>query len=421
MIEIVALAVATLHLSQVPAGPPAGCRIAVEDGHLVVRSQGREVRHELAGDELPASPGELGPPRVTALMHPRGEGLVFAALRERWDLGVAPLGLGRLYEIRCGAEPSLTVAMVAPGLDFGRVAVARDGRWVVGGWGGLRVLDPVRRRLTPLTSPPPYPAPRCWSAEEDQPARAADVPLVGDEGVAVSPPGAGDEEIAFIRGGPCGYEAEMETTRHALLIDRGVVRSKRHVGAFAIADDGQMLVGDGGGSCAESSGGALWRSADGERWQRLIVKDKGRAGIAALARIAGGPTVALTGICKAGGAVTGGELFVSDDLARWDPVSAVDEGGGRIGALFAEGERAFIAVEQDGATRWLASRDGRSWQASGPRRVPPVAGAAALARTLAVEAVLGVRDERGQSFAWTSDGLFEKDAAGRWARIFPRP
>lgn len=414
------------------AQPPPDCRVmfdnAAEDSTLVVKTRGGEVTRVLTMDELPSTPAGPEPRPVTMIASPADDGTIFAAIPEPWDSGLAPAGIGYLYRVTCAGAPLIEVHMVAAGVDFGRVAIARDGRWVVGGWGGLRVLDPVARRLTPLTSPPPYRGPRCWSAEEDRPAPAADVPLVGAQGFVLPTGAPPEEEIAFFRGGACGYEGEMVGARHALLIDRGVIRPMKAIRAVAVAGDGRLLVGDGGGSCEEATPGTLWSSRDGERWTAHTLQDDMRGGIAQLARIGDGPWLAVTSICASGAGASGGDLYRSEDLARWERMAPVPEGfsdainrGAGVIALEVEDGRAYIAVTSGRTERWFESDDGTSWRETRRRtlrRAPQ-----ALAGALGVETIFGVANGPEANLAWTSDGLFRKPrGAGPapWSRIFPR-
>lgn len=411
-----------------PMVTPPGCEVRVTATHLLVKSQGVESSLALGEDELPSSPGHAGPPRLTVLPEPGAADRLLVGVRDHWD-GVAPAGVGRLYEVTCGPSPRVRVALVAPGLDFGRVALLADGRWVVGGWGGLRVLDPVTRRLTPLTAPPPFEAPRCWSAADDRPAPAADVPVVDDSGVAR--PGS---EVHFDRVGACGYEAEMIGARLALDVNRGVVRSVREVATFARGDDGRMLAGDGAGSCDGQTPGAAWSSSDGVTWTPLAIR-QGPGGIARLTRLPPrdgrpGTWLALTAICGGGGAVTGGDVYASADLDRWDLVlgeppapaaPALDRGAGVVDLLEHDGRAyALIADGADKKEHWFRSIDGRTWDKA---RRPPMSDTrearGKLAAVLGVSEVHGLSEAGEPAFAWTSDGLFQ-GVGGSWTRIFPR-
>jgi len=426
MLETLALLIMTAQAPPLPMVAPAGCSVEATANELVVKSNGVEARYPFSERELPFAPGESGPPKVTTLPLPGGKDALLASLRETWD-GVAPAGLGFLYAVTCGQAPAIRVALTAPGIDFGRVAIARDGRWIVGGWGGLRVLDPNTLRLTPLTSPPAYQAPTCWTAEESKPARAADVPLVGADGLARSGT-EGAEELRFLRGGACGYEAEMTSTRHALVLDRGIVRRVVDVSSFARADDGLLLVGDGAGPCARQSAGVVWSSADATTWTPIAVRDKGSAGIARIARLPRDLWLAITAICETGGGRVGGDLFGSMDLTSWEPIAAIPDGssdvmsgGAGLTELIVEGERAYIAVEQAKALRWFESTDGRSWRASAKRSVRAVP--QTLAATLGVERINGIAETPEGTYAWTSDGLFMRsnaDTPAAWTRVFPR-
>jgi len=425
MLETLALFLTAALPAPLPMVAPTGCRVDATLTELVVKSGGTEARYPWTEREVPFAPGESGPPQVTTLPLPGGKDLLLASVRESWS-GVAPAGLGYLYEVTCGAAPAIRVALTAPGVDFGRVAIARDGRWIVGGWGGLRVLDPNTLRLTPLTSPAPYPVPACWTAEEGKPARAADVPVVGGDGIARSPT-EGPEEIRFTRGGACGYEAEMTTTAHALLLDRGIVRRIASVTTLAFTDEGHLLVGDGAGPCEQQSASTLWESADGATWRAVALRDKGAAGIARVVHLPGRLWLALTAICDTGGGAVGGDLLASNDLATWEPLAALPEGfnmtvsgGGGIVELLVDGERAYLASEQGKVLRWFESSDGREWQPSAKRQVRVAQG---LAKTLGVGAINGLTDSAAARYAWTSDGLFMKpkaEDATPWTRIFPR-
>lgn len=425
MLATLALLLTTTLAAPLPMVSPPGCRVTATANELVVTSSGVDVRYPLSEREIPFAPGAAGPPPVTTLPLPGGKDVLLASLRETWD-GTAPAGLGYLYQVTCGPAPAIRVALTAPGIDFGRVAIARDGRWIVGGWGGLKVLDPNTLRLTPLTSPPGYEAPGCWSAEADKPARAADVPLVGDDGVATS--GAdGPEEIRFARGGACGYEAELTATRHALLLDRGVVRRIASIATVALDVDGHLLVGDGDGPCEGQTANALWTSPDGVSWSQLALRDKGAGGIARVVRLPDGPWLALTAICQTGGGSVGGDLFGGSDLVSWEPIAAIPEGfsdvmsgGAGLAELVVAGERAYVAALQGKELRWFESSDGSAWRATGKRAVRV---SQALAGTLGVERINGLMDGPTASYAWTSDGLFSRPKNGGeapWARIFPR-
>jgi len=431
-----------------PMIAPRDCKVSATETQLVVNSAGTEARLTFGEGELPNAPGQDGPPRLTVLPAPGHGDRLYAAVRDRWD-GVAPLGLGHLYEITCGRAPSVRIAMVAPGLDFGRIALLRDGRWVVGGWGGLRVLDPVGRRLTPLTSPPRLLDSRCWSAEEGKPAAAADIPIVDEKsGIAVSA-AAGEHELRFARGGACGYEATMLLTPFALAVDRGVVRAVREVRAFAWTGDGGMLVGDGGGHCEAQTAGTLWASPDGERWARLEVRDGG-GGIAGLVRLArkegAAPWLALTSICQNGGAKVGGDIYLSEDLRYWEKVLGeppppatppVDQGAGVVELRAGDGEtyaridgrpdrleQKAEARRRTLAVHWLKSTDGRTWsQTPKPTAADKAAARRQLAGGLGVSEVFGMSENTTAIVAWTSDGLFRQlkgKPNAAWVRIFPR-
>jgi len=424
MLETLALLVTTALTPPLPMVRPLGCKVEATALELVVTSNGAVARYPLGEREVPFAPGASGPPRVTTLPLPGAKDLLLASLRETWD-GVAPAGLGHLYEVTCGTTPAIRLALEAPGIDFGRIVLARDGRWIVGGWGGLRVLDPNTKRLTPLTTPPSYAAP-CWTAEDGKPARAADVPLVGDDGVTRSDE-VGPEEIRFMRAGACGYEAEITATRHALVLDRGIVRRIAAVSTLAVSDDGRILVGDGAGPCARQSPGTLYASTDDATWTALKVRKNGIAGIAHIARF-NDEWLALTATCENGGGLAGGDLLASSDLVEWTPVAAVPVGfsdvvasGAGIAELVIERDRVHVAAVQGKVLHWFDSSDARDFRPSATRTVRAVP--QALAKTLLVEAVLGLADTATTSYAWTSDGLFAKtkaDPAAPWTRIFPR-
>lgn len=410
-----------------PMVMPVGCEVRATSTELIVKSHGTEARLALAEDEVPGAPGHGGPPAITLLPEPGASERVLVALRDHWR-GVAPTGVGRLYEITCGERPSARVALVAPGLDLGRVAILTDGRWVVGGWGGLRVLDPIARRLTPLTDPPPFVAPRCWSATAERPARAADVPIVDDSGIARA-----DREVVFERLGACGYEAELTASRFALDVHRGILREVRAVPAFLRTGDGRLLVGDGAGACEGQTPGAAWLSDRGDAWSLLPIH-QGAGGIARLVELPPGDGrdvtwLALTAICEGGGATKGGDLFASRDLLHWERVLAeplppatpkLDRGAGVVELVIHQG-LAYARID-DNTEHWFRSADGRTWdRARRPPRPDDRAARDKLAGALGVGEVYGLLESTGATFAWTSDGLFRRaEAAPDWARIFPR-
>lgn len=410
-----------------PMVAPAGCEVHATATDLIVKSQGVEARLALGDDEVPSSPGRRGPPAITVLPEPGSADRLLVALRDHWR-GVAPTGVGRLYEVTCGQTPGIRVALVAPGLDLGRVAILGDGRWVVGGWGGLRVLDPIARRLTPLTSPPPFEAPRCWSAEDGRPAPAADVPIVDDSGVARA-----EREVLFERVGACGYEAEVVGGRLALDVHRGVVREVRAIATLLRTDDGRLVVGDGVGECESQTPGAAWISNEQGGWAQLPIR-QGGGGIARLVQLPArdgraASWLALTAICAHGGAVRGGDILASSDLSRWDlalgepppPASpALDRGAGVVDLVVHQG-LAYARID-DSTEHWFRSVDGRTWDRA---RRPPVpdarAARQALASELGVGEVHGLLEAEGTRLAWTSDGLFSRAGdVSTWARIFPR-
>lgn len=395
--------------ADVRAGPPEGCRIEATALELVVTSGDKDARWPLAEADLPVAMGGASP-QLTTVTVP-GKNVVLASFRETWSAG-APRGIGKLYAVTCGAEPTIELAVNAPGVDFGHITIARDGRWIVGGWGGLRVLDPVTRRVTPLTAPAPIADPSCWAARDGKTAPVADVPLVDDDGVATTN-ATGDEEILFVRSAACGYEGDLTNTRHALLIDRGIVRRVAAI-ATAFMTDHELVVGDGYGPCAAQTAGTLW-SRTGPGWTATRVTDKGRAGIARVAKL-GDRWLALTAVCDNGGNRVGGDLFTSPDFVRWDHVAAVPEGtdpaivGGAITELVVADGVAYVAA---GAPRaWWSSRDAIEWKPAATRNVARPS--QALAKTLHVALVLG----SDAGLAWTDDGLFEKQGDA-WQRVFP--
>ncbi len=399
-----------LALAVAPAKAPPGCRIEVSPSalELVATSNGKVTRWPLAEADVPSAPGVA--PQLTTAPVP-GTNVVLASFREFWS-GSAPRGIGKLYALTCGAEPTIALAVNAPGVDFGRIAIARDGRWVVGGWGGLRVLDPTTRRLTPLTSPPKVDDPTCWAAQSGASARVADVPLVDGDGVMTST-STGEEEIAFERFAACGYEGELIGARKALLIDRGIVRRVAPVATALVTDD-VLVVGDGHGACSAQTAGTLW-SRTANVWTTTRVTDRGRAGIAQIAKL-GDQWLALTAVCDNGGNRVGGDLFTSPDFVHWERVAAVPEGtnpklvGGGIEALVVADGVAYIAA---GAPRsWWSSGDALEWKPSAARNTarPPQA----LAKALGVSAILGTSG----LYTWTDDGLFEQ-RGGTWRRVFP--
>ncbi len=414
--SLVLLALA-LPTAQAPARPPRDCRIEVSSSalELIGTSNGSQTRWPLAEADVPSALGGSAP-RLTTAPVP-GTNVVLAAFNETWS-GPAPLGIGKLYALTCGDEPTIELAVSAPGVDFGRIVIARDGRWIVGGWGGLRVLDPKTRRVTPLTAPPPIDDPTCWTQRDGKTAAVADVPLVDDDGVATTNPD-GDEEIPFVRLAACGYEAELTSTRHALLIDRGVVRRIVSVAAVLMTDH-ELVVGDGHGPCQAQTAGTIWTRA-ASAWAPTRVTDRGRAGIARIAKL-GDQWLALTAVCDNGGNKVGGDLYASADFVRWERVPALPEGtnpgvaGGGIGELIVADGRAYVAAgaPASGAARqsWWSSADAVDWKPAAARNVPKPS--QALAKTLGVATILGT----SQALAWTDDGLFEK-RDGAWLRVFP--
>jgi len=452
------LTLAALHTSlALQAGPqpqPPTCGVAVRDEALVVL-MGKEVvaRLPLEPAQLPIQPGVESPSvGVIATADP---GRFFVGIREDWNVRGAA-GLGELFEVRCTGKPNdnavIRLALREKGVDFGTSIRVPDGRVVVGGWGGLRVLELEPRpdvtpaaRLTPLTTAPSYRAPACWSATEDKPAPGADVP----------DPSAGlhGSEVPFLRGGACGYEGDMTMAPHVLDLDRGVYRKRVEV-SDVVTTGSAVVVAAGG--CARLDAG-LWVSPDPspcvarapgdvttcEGWTRRVIG----AGVPMrrLARLegAGGTRwFALSAICPTGADRAGGDLYTSADLETWTRVEA-DLPIARDGAVRGLGGSdlrevdgtLFLGVDEGGGgvkrTVWVSSQDGVSFaKANAPRARPAAPVDEALKRRLGVDSVHGSALDPGRrlAFAWTNDGLFATpiDPAGSlavgaatWTRILP--
>lgn len=442
----------------VPQAPP--CTIAVRDESLVVMNGPQVVgRLPLEPARLPTQPGVEAPSvGVIATSDPT---LLFVGIREDWTVRGAA-GLGELFEVRCPGKPapaSIRVALTAMGVDFGTAMGLPDGRFVVGGWGGLRILELDLRpeappeaiaRLTPLTTAPTYPAGACWSATDDKPAPGADVPDLRA--------GLHASELPFLRGGACGYEGDMTMAPHVLDLARGIYRKRVEISDVIAHDDAIVVAA---GSCSRLDAG-VWVSR-GE-----VVGQLGSASSSAqdltswtrhpigtglpIARLAhlpgdgGGRWFALSAVCSTGADRAGGDLYTSTDLETWTKVEA-DLGlanDGSVRGLGATDLRALDGVllvaarEVRGGvekTRWVSSRDATTFAnaaAPRPRAAAPGVEAVALLRDrLGVDAVFGTSLDlaRKVALAWTSDGLFAaplgetarppapKDMA--WTRILP--
>ena len=409
MLEWLALLITTAVPGPRP-GLPAGCQLMASRGGMLITVGRAEATLEFDEREAALIVHDLQF-RPTVLTTPGGS--VYAAIPEDWDGVHKPVGLGRLYALTCGPKPAITRAVEAPGVDFGHALTLPDGRWVVGGWGGLRVFDGDSKRLVPLTSPPPLSAP-CWTATDDRPAPAADVP----EGAGELVMGG---EVPFRRGGACGYEGAMEMRNHALDLGRGTVRRRVAIAAFALDGD-RALVTEAGVGCRKESAGVMWTSRDGQSFTlESVVKDAAATGIERLVRLPGGTWLAQTTPCQG----RGGDVFASPDLVGWRRVFAVPDEvrtGGNVGVvgLFVDGGRAFAATNEKTATlTWSVSGDGERWRPAGRKVIPPVI-PQTLAPLLGVARIHGLAEAPSASWAWTSDGLFRKPEDGSWSRVFPR-
>lgn len=395
-----------------PTTPPPGCQVTASRGGLLVTVGRAEAT--LAFDDREAAL-IVGDQLVRPTLLAAPSGALYAAMPEDWQSVHQPVGLGRLYAVTCGRDPAIARAVEIPGVDFGHARTLPDGRWVVGGWGGLRIFDADTKRLVPLTGPSPLAAP-CWSATEGRTAPVADVPEGRGEALASG------AEVPFLRGGACGYEGAMEMQPHALDLGRGVVRRRVAIGALALDGD-RVFVTEADMGCRKESAGVMWTSDDGARFTlERVVNDSAATGIERLVRLPDGPWLARTAICRG----RGGEVFMSADRRQWKRVFGLADDqktGEDLGVveLFVDGDRAFAATNQkQGSLTWWVSRDGATWAPAG-RRVSPPALSQALAATLGVAAITGLAEAPSASWAATSDGLFRKPKeGGPWARVFLR-
>lgn len=433
----------------VPQAPP--CTVALRDERLVVlRGAQITATLALAPAQLPIQPGVEAP--SLGVITTADPGRFFVGIREDWTVRGAA-GLGDLFEVRCAGEaaPSDTirVALSAKGVDFGTSRTLADGRVVVGGWGGLRVLDLDLRaapspgsggasgaittgtpRLTPLTTAPTFKAGACWSATEDKPAEGADVPDLRA--------GLHGPELPFLRGGACGYEGDMTMAPHVLDVSRGVYR-KRVAISDLVTTEGAVVAA--AGSCTRLDAG-IWVSPDLVTWTRHLLGTG--LPVARLARLDDHGRerwYALTAICPTGADRAGGDLYASDDLVAWTKVDA-DLGrasDGAVRGLGASELRAvdgvlFVGVREErggvAKTRWVSSRDGLAFTTSAAPRPPAPTGLEGLlAARLGVDAVFGSALDltRKVALAWTNDGLLSTPLEGAarppkdatWTRILP--
>ncbi len=425
-----------------PTPSPTRCKIRLTEAALEVRV-GRNVVAEQRWEptdlpsRAPRSSSASRDARAELVLHRTNDpARTLVGLREDWS-GMPGDGLGNLFEVRCDAVPSVRRVLHVDGVDFGQGVALPDGRIVFGGFGGLKILDPDLMMLMPLTIPPAF-GKGCWAAVDDQPVVAADV----------APAQYRAGEIAFVRGGPCGYEAEMTHAPMVFDLATGAVRPLVRASDIVVDAAGAVTVGDGAGTCEQTpSDGAVWRSTDGgATFTRVALGGlpPGHIGaVADLAQIAtkaASTTFALFDICRTGGASVGGELVKSEGGLTWSavpfPEPALDDvawdAGSAILAIEARGANLFAQREAGNGKRvWWRSKDlGASWKRGGQpparERVPKT-----LAAELGVASVNALHTDKARGFAWasTSDGLYRKPlpapgpkkatVPSPWVRVFP--
>jgi hypothetical protein len=292
--------------------------------------------------------------------------------------------------------------------------------------------------LMPLTIPPAF-GKGCWTAADDQPTVVA---------ADVQPTQYRTGEIAFVRGGPCGYEAEMTHTPMALDLATGVVRPIVRASDVVVDAAGTLTVGDGADTCEQTqSDGAVWRTSDdGATFSRVALGGLASGHVGAVADLAAArtkteaATFALFDSCQNGGASVGGELVKSADGRTWAlvafPEPALDQlawdSGSAIRAIEARGATLFAMREGPKGKRiWWRSKDlGATWKRGGAptagERIPKT-----LAAELGVASVNSIHTDKARGLRWasTSDGLYRKalPAPGSkkpaepspWVRVFP--
>lgn len=421
-----------------PTPSPTRCKIRLTADALQVLV-GRKVVAEQRWEptDLPSRGTRDG--RAELVLHrTKDPARTLVGLREGWS-GMPGDGLGNLFEVRCDASPSVRRVLHVDGVDFGQGVALPDGRIVFGGFGGLKILEPDLMMLMPLTIPPAF-GKGCWTAADDQPTVVA---------ADVVPTQYRAGEITFVRGGPCGYEAEMTHTPMAFDLATGAVRPIVRASDIVVDGAGAVTVGDGAGTCEQTqSDGAVWRSTDGgATFTRAPLGGLAQGHIGAVADLAQvrtkteSATFALFDVCQNGGASVGGELVKSVDGLTWSavvfPEPALDkvawDSGSGIRAIEARGPTLFaMRGGAKGKRVWWRSKDlGASWKrGSAPpagERIPKT-----LAAELGVASVNAIHTDKTLGFAWasTSDGLYRKalPAPGEkkkppepspWVRVFP--
>lgn len=360
-----------------------------------------------------------------------------------WLMGISPEWMaqyggapdGRLYEVTCGKSPTVRVVLEREGTDFGRLVTPDSGKtWIAGGSGGLVSIDAATLAVTPLTTPPKLTPTECPLAAADTGVTQSDVlPALGPR------PG----ELTFVRGAPCGYEADFTGRTRVLTLSTGATRTLQAVPVVAEAADGTLWAGD-AAACDEpgpeepQTPGTIFRSSDGGvTWERVSLVDKpgGTAGgwepDTAVADVLIDRRDALrvlvrTTVCRSSAVARGGSLFETrDGGATWKAVPPPDgEGDGGMGLLALRRvgptlDRVAAASDVEGKLVWRMTADGgRTWTKLARPPAAPSRPGPSLARLLGVSAVNGTlkHTKTGATLAWTSDGLYRR-VKTTWERV----